>query len=506
MRKHSIAGSFEDVTPNPEYLIKSISEQGYSFEAAIADLIDNSISAEADKIEILIDTESEPFKLYLADNGKGMNEDQLKNCMKFPSQSPDVNRLDEDLGRFGLGMKTASFSQTRKFTTISRPKGELPFSARTWDLEILKNNKWNLLINSYEDVADILEQYRSISHSRINAIPDFEANTIIVWEGLYKFEQYLEEKNRENALFKEIDIISDHLSLVFHRFMEKQGKSLQIRINNQVLKPFNPFPTKENDFRSLEFRKRKFGDDSIKIEGFILPSRSIKETNQGLSIWATKNRSLMDMEGIYIYRANRLILFGGWNGLIKKAPRLQLARLQVEIGNSADHLLHLNVAKSQVIIPHELKNAFQGYINDLKQEAEKEFYNRGIRQFNEPKNTSHVHLFERRTSSKGPVLEINKEFELIKSLFSELDNRQSAKLNMLISMVNTRINKIRSTHENQDFTISKSLSEEELLINIQDLIMRGVDPEVIYKFLIPELGFNVDSLPQAVIEILKGVK
>jgi len=94
MRKHSIAGSFEDVTPNPEYLIKSISEQGYSFEAAIADLIDNSISAEADKIEILIDTESEPFKLYLADNGKGMNEDQLKNCMKFPSQSPDVNRLD----------------------------------------------------------------------------------------------------------------------------------------------------------------------------------------------------------------------------------------------------------------------------------------------------------------------------------------------------------------------------------------------------------------------------
>lgn len=506
MMQYSMEGNFEDVTPNPEYLIKSISEQGYSFEAAIADLIDNSISAGADKIEILIDTESEPFKLFLADNGCGMSESQLKDCMKFPSKSPDANREDSDLGRFGLGMKTASFSQTRKFTTISRSRGERHFYARTWDLELLKNNKWNLLINSAEDINNSLELYSNISQSRINEFPDFDPNTVIVWEGLYKFEQYLEEKNRESALYKEIDKISEHLSLVFHRFMEKQDNKLQIRINNQLLKPFNPFPIKENDFRSLEFRKRKFGDDSIRIEGFILPSRSIQENKQGLSIWTTKNRSLMDMEGIYIYRADRLILFGGWNGLIKKSPRLQLARLQVEIGNNADHLLHLNVAKSQVIIPHELKNAFQGYINDLKLEAEKEFYNRGIRQFNEPKERTNTHLFERNISSKGPVLEINKEFELIKSLLSELDKHQSAKLNMLFSMVNTRINKIRKTQESQDFTVAASLSEEELIINIKDLLARDVAPEVIQKFIIPELGFNLDSLPVRVLELLKGVK
>ncbi|GAA6172025.1 ATP-binding protein [Colwellia sp. KU-HH00111] len=498
--------NFEDVTPNPEFLIKSISEQGYSFEAAIADLIDNSISADADKVEILIDTDTEPFTLFLADNGKGMDETQLKNCMRFPSQSPDVNRLDNDLGRFGLGMKTASFSQTRKFTTVSRPRASGLFSARTWDLELLKNNKWNLLVNSSEDVTNILEQYKCISCSRINSFSDFEANTIIIWEGLYKFEQYLEEKNREEALYKEIDIISEHLRLVFHRFMEKQDRKLQIRINNQLLTPFNPFPIKENDFRSLEFRKRKFGDDSIKIEGFILPSRSIKEAKQGLSIWTTKKRSLMDMEGIYIYRADRLILFGGWNGLIKKAPRLQLARLQVEIGNNADHLLHLNVAKSQVIIPHELKNAFQGYIDDLKLEAEKEFFNRGIRQFNEPKDSSNIHLFERRTSSKGPVLEINKDFELIKSLLCDLDKQQSSKLNMLLSMVNTRINKIRSTQVNQDFSVASDLTEEELIINIKDLVKRGVDSTTIQKFVIPELGFNVESLPEGVLELLKGVK
>ncbi len=119
-----------------------------------------------------------------------------------------------------------------------------------------------------------------------------------------------------------------------------------------------------------------------------------------------KKRSLMDMEGIYIYRANRLILFGGWNGLIRKAPRLQLARLQVEVGNSADHLLHLNVAKSQVIIPHELKNAFKSYIDDLKLEAEREFFNKGIKQFKEYKEKNNIHLFGKKRQVKVQYLKL----------------------------------------------------------------------------------------------------
>tara|TARA_R110001583_G_scaffold184059_1_gene343104 strand:+ start:1160 stop:2677 length:1518 start_codon:yes stop_codon:yes gene_type:complete len=495
---------FEDVTPNPEYLIKSISEQGYSFEAALADLIDNSISANASKIEILIDTNKAPYTLFVSDNGTGMNEEDLKNCMRFPSQSPDDERVNSDLGRFGLGMKTASFSQTRKFTTLSRVRGTEEYSARTWDLELLKKNKWNLLVNSPESIKKIVEQYQQISTSRFNGFDNFDANTVIVWEGLYKFEQYLKEKNRESALYKEIDIIADHLSLVFHRFMEKGKNKLQIRINNQLLEPFNPFPTKEKDFRSLEFRKRNFGNDSIKIEGFILPSRSIKESKEGLSIWATKKRSLMDMEGIYIYRANRLILFGGWNGLIRKAPRLQLARLQVEIGNNADHLLHLNVAKSQVIIPHELKSAFKNYIDDLKLEAEREFFNKGIKKFKETKEKNNIHLFERKTSSKGPVLEVNRDFELIQSLLLDLDKNQTAKFNMLLSMVNTRINKIRSTQTNQNFLDDTSLSKEELILNIKDLKSRGVNSATISQYVIPELGYTLESLPQDVLELLKG--
>ena len=127
MNQTSETDFFEDVTPNPEFLIKSISEQGYSFEAALADLIDNSISADASQIEILIDTNKTPYTLFIADNGKGMNEAELKNCMRFPSQSPDDVRVNSDLGRFGLGMKTASFSQEIKSKDVIAVKAKNVF-------------------------------------------------------------------------------------------------------------------------------------------------------------------------------------------------------------------------------------------------------------------------------------------------------------------------------------------------------------------------------------------
>jgi len=137
----------EDASPNPEFLIKSIAEQGYSLETSLADLMDNSISSNADKIEVLIDMEEEPFRLFLADNGDGMSEEELVRNMQFPSNSPDNKRNSEDLGRFGLGMKTASFSQTRKFTVLSRKKGEKKYSARTWDVDYLRDNGWKIIVN-----------------------------------------------------------------------------------------------------------------------------------------------------------------------------------------------------------------------------------------------------------------------------------------------------------------------------------------------------------------------
>lgn len=498
---------YEEATPNPEFLIKSIAEQGYSLDTSLADLMDNSISANATKIEILVDTDSEPFKLFLADNGDGMTEDFLIRNMKFPSDSPENGRNESDLGRFGLGMKTASFSQTRRFTVLSKPKGTKKYKARTWDVDFLKNNGWKIIVNSEEEIEEIINQYQKISSECFGEFEHFEANTIIVWSGLYKFESYLKEENRRIALKKEInEVTTDYLSLVFHRFMGRSVDPLKIRINNIQIEPFNPFPEKEKDFRQIEPKQSQFRSDIIKIEGFVLPARAIQESKDSLSKWTTRYRGLMDMEGLYIYRADRIILFGGWNGIIKKAPRLQLARLRVEVGNKVDHLLHLNVAKSQIIIPHELRVAFEHYIDELKVEAEREYYNRGIRRFSGRKTQNTMQLFERDYSSKGSILEVNNNFPLIQHLRESLNQDQNSKLNLLFRMINTRVNSIRHVHEDKDFVgieEKDGISISELKDNINRLLQSGLSKEMIKEEVIPHLGFKLSTLPDEIKSILK---
>ena len=163
--------------------------------------------------------------------------------MQFPSKSPEDSRESNDLGRFGLGLKTASFSQTRAFTVLSRKKGSAFFSGLTWDVKHLKDSgKWEMIINSNEEIAEILEQYNNISNDHQNSSNDFIPNTIVVWKGLYKFENFLDVKNKQDALKEEItNTTSEYLSIVFHKFMERQTNRVDIRINNTIVKPFNPF-------------------------------------------------------------------------------------------------------------------------------------------------------------------------------------------------------------------------------------------------------------------------
>jgi hypothetical protein len=496
----------EDASPNPEYLIKSIAEQGYSLETSLADLMDNSISAKADKIEVLIDTDSEPFMLFLTDNGEGMTEKELSQNMQFPSNSPEGSRLNTDLGRFGLGMKTASFSQTRKFTVLSKKKGDNKYHGRTWDVDFLKVNGWKIIINSQDEVARFMYRYNQLSQDFLKRFEDYEPNTIVIWEGLYKFESYLEKDNRKDALKREItEITSDYLALVFHRFMEKDNNPLRIRINNTIVIPFNPFPEEEKDFRQIEPKQSSFRSDVIKIEGYVLPSRAISESTKGLTKWTTRYRGLMDMEGLYIYRADRIILFGGWNGIIKKAPRLQLARLRVEVGNSVDHLLHLNVAKSQIVVPHELRKAFEDYIQELKIEAEREYYNRGIRKFSGSKSQNNIQLFERSYSNKGSILEVNNNFPLIKSLQESLNNNQSSQLKLLLKMINTRINNIRHVHEDKDFLgieENNGISTIDLKNNLLNLLNQGMTKDILKNEILPNLGYKFSSFPDEIKDLL----
>lgn len=215
------------------------------------------------------------------------------------------------------------------------------------------------------------------------------------------------------------------------------------------------------------------------------------------------------MAGIYIYRADRIILSGGWNGLTKKAPRLQLARLRVDVGNKIDHLFQLNVAKSQVIVPHELKVAFENYVSQLKTEAEREFYNRGIRTFpSKNKQINNVQLFDKTPSNKGVVLEINEEFPLIRELKKELNKHQMSKFNVVMRIVCNSINQIRKVHESQPFIgieEKDNLSEKDIEIAIDSFLKTGLTKEQIRKNILPSLGYTYSTLPITIINKLKNV-
>ena len=499
---------FEDVTPQPEDFIKSISEQGYRLETAIADLIDNSISAGANKVEVLLDTETQPFTLYLADNGNGMNSKDLQQAMRLPSSSVDSNRKKQDLGRFGLGLKTASFSQTRCFSMVSREKNTAIFHSRTWDIEILRKKGWSIKIDSHEEILKTVKQYKKVSSTFLNSFDGgFKANTIVVWKGIHKFEGYIKESNCADVIKRELtEVTKEHLSIVFHRFMEKTKNGLEIRLNNIRVTPFNPFPVDAAGVRGLEMKNRKFGSDSIKVEGFILPTNSVDAVKQGSSIWAPPRKSLSDMEGIYVYRADRVILFGGWLNLTRRSPRIQLARMRVEIGNTVDHLLHLNVSKSQVEIPHDLRAGLSDYVSELKGEAEREYLNRSIQTLRTKVDIKKPNFIKTTASNRGALVSVNTSFPLIGGLMNTLSGKQITQFKAIMRMFNKEMNSIRKVHQDAKFigaVEEEGLDKLELIGLVKGLLNEGFEPSYIKTHVIKQLGFEVTSLPDEVMNLLE---
>jgi hypothetical protein len=385
--------------------------------------------------------------------------------------------------------------------------GDYKYQARTWDVEYLKKKKkWKIIVNTPEQVEEILGRYQKLSRGYLNEFENYKPNTIVIWHGLYKFENYLDESEKINELKKEItEVTSEYLSLVFHRFLEKEKDALNIRVNNNVIVPFNPFPTTQPDFRKQESSRKKFQSENLTIQGYILPARSLDESKNGNTIWTQSSKSLTDMEGMYIYRSNRIILFGGWNGIIKKSPKLQLARLKVDIGNSVDKYFHLNVAKSSIIIPPSLRIAFLRYINELKSQAQKEYYNRGIKTISTTSENIKGHLFKRTPSSKGMLLEINEAFFLVENLYATSKSEQVKILRIIFRMINTTINKIRQVHEDENFNVMEekiSITVNELSLIINKLKQNGIASEDIRNGFLPALGFRQDLISKEIDKLL----
>jgi hypothetical protein len=482
-----------DATPNPQFLIKSIAEQGYSLETALADLIDNSITAEATRIDIVtfLNPETNKICLFIADNGIGMSNDELIKNMKFPSSDMDCNRSVNDLGRFGLGLKTASFSQTRKFTVLSKEKKEnnQEFNGLTWDVdELSEKTGWIMFKETQSAVLKIIENYESESKKDSLNCEEFnkEVNTLVYWDNLRKFNNY------QNFNIQ-IDIVKEYLGIVFHRSID--SNKLVIRFNSEIIKSFNPFPD-EPGLGGLKMDESQCivnnGNGGFKMSGFVVnPDYEKNEAK-----WTTKNRSLFDLEGLYIYRNDRLIFFGGWNGIRKRTAKLKLARLKMDFNNSNDTFFLLNVDKSKVSL-FSVKKQIADYVDKLEELAHKQYYNRVISETNKNGHSSKIDIIKGGYNSKGRIIEFNNSFPLLKKLNESLDTEQSIQLKAILKIIQVTVNTITRTHEDKNIISVNSnesdLSNEEIKKIIIAFSEVGCDKDEIELLLTKKMGYEKTS-------------
>ena len=284
--------------------------------------------------------------------------------------------------------------------------------------------------------------------------------------------------------------------------MELTHNPLKIRLNNILVKPFNPFTATTGELaRVLEPREMSLGTDVLKMEGFVLPVTASDSSN----IWTPANKSLLDMEGVYVYRGNRIIFFGGWNGIIRKQAKLKLARLKIQVGNMNDEKLQLNVAKSKISIPYELKMGVLRYISELKTDAIKEYNNRGLRSLTEKhsKIENNLSLLQKQSTTKGPIYSINQKYPLVKIISDELSSDASKYFKTLLKGINILLNKQRYTDNNYVDLTQDGISLDDVIATTKKLLDTGLSEDIIYNVFLKDAGIQKNNLPEELKNVLQ---
>lgn len=413
-----------DMTPLPESLIESLRDIGYSMKTAIADVIDNCITANATRIDINFSWENDQPWIAISDNGIGMSESELISAMRLGSKSPLEIRTDNDLGRFGLGLKTASFSQCRRLTVVCRYQGIL--TGMEWDLDSIARNPgrgWKLATITEKMIGEdtLLEKIVR------DWLPE-ESGTLVLWRQVDRIDGSSNRKTIEKKLNSLFSDVRSHIEITFHRYLESErgrGK-LSIWINKDKLEPLNPFNPLAPATQELPEQRIQLDGEHIVVKAYVLPHHS-KVSRPEYEKYAGETNYLHN-QGFYVYRNRRLIIKGTWFRLIPKTELTKLIRVRVDIPNSLDHLWKIDVKKSNAFPPIDVRNKLKEIISRISERGKVVFHRRGRKLLEKVKTPTWT-----RNIVKGQVrYSINDDYPLLRQLKGCLSDGERKLLEMYI--------------------------------------------------------------------------
>ena len=426
---------------------------GYNFSTAVADIIDNSVAVASTEIRIFSDALAKTPYFCILDNGWGMNAAELDNAMLFGSDREGKEDCMQELGRFGLGLKSASLSQCREFTVASKKFGRI--RAMSFDLDVVETeNKLLLKQLSNEEIAAL---------PQIDRLNGYESGTLVVWTKFDKIEGLA--KNFEDSFRAVVAESKKHVELVFHRFYNK----IAIYYNEKRIERRDPFLLGSAG-RQQTGRTSKINIDGsdIIVTPYTLPFANTLTSEEKQLLGNPK--SIYDEQGFYLYRNERLISWGSWMHMGVRSELNKLARIQVDIPSTLDSVWMLDVKKSSAKIPDKIKDRIKMAVEDSIVRSKRTTKFPGVKE-----QSAEFKIWDRINEHEGKIrYQINRESPAISTLVNALGENERKLLEIVLSQIECYLPKYSIANDNMDslaiVNTGEDAEEEHLIEEIIEII------------------------------------
>ncbi|HYF87131.1 ATP-binding protein [Azospirillum sp.] len=361
------------LAPNPARLVKILASVGHTLPSAVADLVDNAISADATEIAITFGRPDGGHGRWMsiADNGDGMDGARLAEAMRIGS---DSEYEGNSLGKYGYGLKGASWSQAKVFTVVTKREGA-PRHHLTWDVDNMDG--WiakSTPLEPWEEEVSALSGH----------------GTVVLWKDM-RPPHAMPTMRGLDPYSTEVMLLERHLALVFHRFLEGKAvgrKTVTITINEKRVEPNNPFGHPLASAYDAKTIRIPTGDEDgrVLVQAYLLPSEDEIGDYHAPDGQEVVSRAIdliglhgkrTETQGLFIYRHDRLIKWGGWHQMWNtNDEKTKLARVIVNFDKVLDDAFKINISKQIVQLPQQLQAEIKKVAEVARRDSQRKYRKR----------------------------------------------------------------------------------------------------------------------------------